>query len=155
LKAILRSAVLVSGLAISVVTGMTAATATPGVVAGAGFATLEDGFGNDAPGHGTADLTGAGLVGTTPIVPGSIHADFTYSEPSATCPAQGTAFGTVSGSLNGGFTWVRVGVVALITVNAEVSGNGVAVFATTSPIGNPCRTSAPVTAVVVAGIAGT
>lgn len=69
---------------------------------------------------GTIDCVG------TVSISGTMTADFSYSEPAATCPATGTADGTFSinnGAVTGDFAWDRVGATAAIVIS-NVDGEG-------------------------------
>jgi hypothetical protein len=93
---------------------------------------------------GTCNGNFAGKVNGTLTVDGDTIAvsganitsnGFSYNEPAATCPAQGTASGPFNisggsavpggtGSVNGTFTWQRVGATAVLTIQATVTVNG-------------------------------
>lgn len=101
---------------------------------------------------GVANGTASGQVNGTPLVLAALAANFNYQEPASTCPALGNAQGNFTvGAGYGTFTWVRVGANAVLTVSGvngygEVNGagDGVAAFAVTAPVGDPC--GQPVTA---------
>lgn len=142
MKAILRSAVLVAGLA-STLAITTSANAAPAAAVFSGNAQL-DCFGCGDT-HGTADLTLTGAPS------GSVHADFTANEPGGgLCLVTGTANGTVEGAINTNFNWTRVGATAVITLGTPGTttfGAGVAVF-----VASGITCGAAVTA-TVAGVA--
>ncbi|HVF04107.1 MAG TPA: hypothetical protein VNA20_04650 [Frankiaceae bacterium] len=130
MKAILRSAVLAATAATAL--AMTTAPANAaGAVAFTGEATINC-FGC-GPSSGSANLAVTGTVnGTTQVAThGSWNATagFSVNEPSATCPATGSASGSVSGA---GFTvtfnWTRVGATAVITTAGHINGGGSAAF---------------------------
>jgi hypothetical protein len=80
--------------------------------------------------NGTCNGTATGVVvtagGAQTQIQGSFNASFSYNEPVATCPAQGTANGTFSiggGQITGSFSWQRVGATAVITLS-NVNGGG-------------------------------
>lgn len=77
----------------------------------------------------------AGTGAFTLFPGGPFWADFWVDEPSAPCPLVGTAQGRFWGSVNGDFTWTRVGSQLDIRTNG-VPGEGS--FTITSPVGNPC-----------------
>lgn len=106
--------------------------------------------------RGTAQQSGYGTgqaSGTMQLdfVNGSSFASYTAREDAGTCPATGTADGTISGVASGNFHWTRVGALALLSfAGGNVNGaDGVMAFVVTSPLGNPC--GGPVTA-TVAGV---
>jgi hypothetical protein len=148
---ILRSALVVGALAASVTAGVSPASATPGgSVTCTGTVTLPT-FGQ-GPDHVTnAHLSCTGVIGTTTFNNATATVNFDYNEPSATCPATGTASGTVTlGSYTVSFTWTRVGATAAITTTGAIDGGGVGVFVVA---GNPCGGN-NVSATVVAHVAG-
>jgi hypothetical protein len=165
LKKILRSAVLVAGIATGLILGSTSANA-----AGAGVFTGDVSLNGFGVGSSTGEAwlcvvgafapppTVATAVGPCTSVTGhaasNVHATFDLNEPSASCPATGTAVGSVTGAVTGNFTWTRVGAVAVISTSGGSLGTGVGVaaFAVTSPVGNPCNTAAGTT--VKATVAG-
>jgi len=159
LKKILRSAVLVAGIATSITMGMTSANA-----AGAGVFTGTakiNSFGTGAS-SGTADLCVHGYVLGQPVVGacvegvtgrvGNVKATFDVFEASATCPLTGQASGSFSGAVNGTFNWTRVGATAVISITGGnlAGGSGTAAFKVTEPAGLPC--GGPVVATVVGAI---
>jgi hypothetical protein len=150
LKAILRTAVVVAGLATAVATSITPASAAPGAVAFVGSANITCfGCGDSA---GTASLTGVGVVNGG-AANGSASATYTVHEDTgAGCIVSGTASGSVSGAVNVDFNWTRVGAVAVISTTGDVNGQGVAAFVVTSPVGNPC--GGAVSAEVAGAVAG-
>ncbi len=103
---------------------------------------------------------GAGVHGTTPFTATSLNATFDYNEPCvlAEPPVAGFANGTATlGAAEVDFSWVRVGLVAVITTGAPRFGHdhtgagaGVAAFAPLPPLGT-CAAPAPLTA-IVAGV---
>lgn len=107
------------------VIGIPAASAAPNatVCTFSGNAALNSGFpatGGAGALDGTISCTG------TVSVSGTLHADFTYNEPQATCPAAGTAAGVFSvngGAITGDFSWTRVGGTAAIVIS-NVNGGG-------------------------------
>lgn len=141
MKAILRSAVIVAGLATSVVVGMTGASAADaGVFTGSASINC---FGCGSS-NGTAELDIA--AGT---LSGHVHASYTVNEPPATCPVQGSATGSTTGAVTVNFVWTRLGATAVITTTGSVNGAGVAAFVV---VGNPC--GGPVTATVAGALVG-
>lgn len=85
---------------------------------------------NTPGGTCTGTAAGALVTSTGQQVPatGAFHAEFTYTEPAATCPAQGSAAGTFTittpaGTISGQFSWVRVGATAAIEI-FDVDGGG-------------------------------
>ena len=102
------------------------------------------------PCNGTCFGTFSGKANGSPK--GTLSLSYSYHEPSATCPAQGTAHG--SGTLAGkpfSFNWTRVGLSAVITVKYNgTSGAGAAVFV---PSKTACNGAAR-TATVVGTAAG-
>jgi len=153
-KAILRSAIVAAGAASTMIAGMTPASAAPGgVVAFTGTASIGC-FGCPGPRPGTAVLSGTGVTLEGNVISGTANATYTVTDPAdVTCVITGSATGSVTGAINVGFTWLRVGATAVITTTGEVNGAGAAVFVVTSPVGNPC--GGPVTATVVGAVAGT
>jgi hypothetical protein len=141
-KAILRSAVLAATAATSIAMMGSPASAQDVVVFTADATIACFGCG---PSTGTAHLTT--VAGT---ISGEADADFDLNEPPATCPVTGDANGTVSGDINVTFGWVRVGAIAVITTNGDITGAGVAAFTVE---GNPCG-GANVHASVVGAVAG-
>lgn len=128
MKAILRSAVLAAGV-VSTVAMMGAPAQAQGAVAFTGTATI-DCFGCGTS-TGTATLSGSGVLNGA-AVSGSASASFDLEEPAATCPASGSASGSVTGVVNVDFTWLRVGATAVITTSGDIDGAGTAAFAVTS-----------------------
>jgi hypothetical protein len=87
---------------------------------------------------GTASLTVVGAVRGS-VTSGSAFASYTVHEATgAACVISGTADGTLTGAINGSFSWMRVGALAVISTAGDIDGQGIAAFAITSPIGNPC-----------------
>jgi hypothetical protein len=90
--------------------------------------------------HGTADVcaffVGAGGQAGLCL---PVHATFTVNEPTATCPFQGSAVGTMSGgpTFSANFAWTRVGMWAVMTTTGTVNGAGPAGFVPKTP-GLPC-----------------
>jgi hypothetical protein len=149
LKAILRTAVVVAGLATAVATSITPASAATGAIAFVGDAHITC-FGCGDSG-GTANLTGAGVGGSAST--GTATATYTVHEDTgAGCIVSGTASGNVVGVVNVDFNWTRVGAVAVISTTGDINGQGVAAFVVTSPIGNPC--GGAVSAEVAGAVAG-
>ena len=91
---------------------------------------------------------------TFPVAGPNGHASFTVREPGGdlSCLVTGDASGevVVTGDLGHAFTWTRVGAVGVVTV--QNVGNGVATFAVTSPLGNPC--GGPVSALIHGWVVG-
>ena len=152
---ILRNVVLAAAVA-----GATAMTGTPANAAGAGVFTgvaSINCFGCGVS-NGSADLWVTGVVGTTPaaavqgVTPPNAKATFSVTEIPSQCPVTGSAVGVVTGAVNVGFSWTRVGATAVITTTGDINGGGAAAFAVTSPVGNPC--GGAVTAQVVGAVAG-
>lgn len=85
---------------------------------------------------GTASLF-IGPSGSADISPNAT-ATFTVNEPPSTCPATGSAAGTVTGAINVNFTLTRLGSLAVISTTGEITGAGIANIVVTSPLGNPC-----------------
>jgi hypothetical protein len=102
------------------------------------------------PGAGTGTFAGTatGLCNGSPSVLAGASASFTYSD---TVPAVGTATGslTVSGCGTFSFSWIRVGVTAVVTING-LQGAAVCGFAPTSVTVPP---PGPATAAVACGFA--
>ena len=98
---------------------------------------------NDGTCGGTSAAAGIG-DGASVAGTGNFSAVYSYTEPTLTCPALGTANGTATvGGVSENFSWLRIGAVAVITLNdgsgsATDLGAAVATFAVTSPVGNPC-----------------
>jgi hypothetical protein len=71
---------------------------------------------------------------------GSTNAHTYFSTGQTLCPAVSTATGTVTGAATTTFYWTRVGAVAVITTSGGSigSGQGLATFAVTDPLGYPC-----------------
>jgi hypothetical protein len=147
-KAILRKAVLAVGAAATIATGTTPASADPGAVAFIGTATIAC-FGCGVS-QGSADLTVTGTANGR-VVSGPAHAVYTVSEVSV-CSVQGRAEGTVTGTVNVTFLWVRYGATAVISTAGDVNGSGVGTFVITGPLGLPCGSS--VAAVVSGTVTG-
>lgn len=149
MKAILRSAVLAAGVASTL-----AMTAVPSSAQGAGVFTGEASINCFGCGvsSGTATLSVTGEVNGVAQVGASASATYTVTEIPSQCPVTGSANGTVSGAVNVTFAWTRVGATALITTSGDINGGGTAVFAVTSPVGNPC--GGPVTANFAGAVAG-
>lgn len=141
--------------------------ATPAHALGAGAFTADvtlNGYGVGA-GNGTARLcytgvNGLGLIVSTNLctsITGSsganVTANFNFNVPAGSCPAVGNVAGAFAGAIAGNFNWTHVGAVAVIggTSGAGVIV-GVATFAVTSPLGNPCGT--PITSTVKATAVG-
>ena len=115
-----------------------------------------------ASGNGTCSGTVNGAVvtsaGAQTAVQGSFNANFSYNEPTLTCPAQGTANGTFSingGQITGSFSWVRVGATAAITLSnvngaglTGASGASVAGFESPNAVTNCLAGGGPLTATV-------
>src|SRR5688500_13702054 len=73
-------------------------------------------FGCPGTTTGTAALTVAGVVGSTPVA-GAVRADFHGDLGSApNCLVGGQASGAFSGVVDGTFTWTRRGAAAVITI---------------------------------------
>ena len=100
-----------------------------------------------------ANLPAIPPVPPLPTVAPNVWATYTVFESPTTCPITGSANGATTGDVVVQFNWTRVGATAVITTTGDINGGGVAVFAVTDPIGNPC--GGPVTAVVAGAIAGT
>ena len=102
-----------------------------------GTASLNSGFPCTGTCNGTFNGTarGATVLPTNNCATGCpFTAAYNYNEPDGTClaghpaAAIGTANGTYTiGSINGGFSWTRVGVTAIILLN-NPTGVGVAAF---------------------------
>jgi hypothetical protein len=122
------------------------ASAAPGGVAFLGTANIQC-FGC-ANSQGNASLTVAGTVGGS-LASGSATATYTGGPAGLSCLVSGNASGSVSGAVNLDFFWTRVGAVAVISTSGDITGQGVATFVVTSPLGIPCGTS------VTAQVAGT
>lgn len=102
---------------------------------------------------GTASLTFTGYYNGYAVVNGPAFASYTVVETPSQCPVTGSATGTVVGAVNVVFNWTRVGATAVVTTSGDINGGSVAVFAVTSPVGNPC--GGPVQALVQGAVAGT
>lgn len=141
-----------------------AASAAPGAgqVAFTCTATLPN-FPAASGSNGTCSGTATGVVvtsaGVQTAVQGSFNASFSYNEPVATCPAQGTANGTFSingGQITGSFSWQRVGATAAITLSSvngagltSASGAALAAFESPNAVSNCLAGGGPLTATVV------
>jgi len=116
-------------LAAMLVVGMMAmpANAEVGAFVFNGTASLNSGFPCTGACNGTFSGTarGATVLPTNNCATGCpFTANYTYSEPDGTCvaghpaAALGTANGTYNiGSINGGFSWTRVGVTAILVLS--------------------------------------
>jgi hypothetical protein len=102
-------------------------------------------------------------------VSGSASATYTYFEPNgATCPAVGTAFGSINpgtAHVSANFTWARTGLIALVkltnvTANgiSEPNGTIVSIFAPApkAPLGQPggCDNTKTASAEIAAVVSG-
>src|ERR1051325_234451 len=118
-----------SVLAAMLVVGMMAmpANAETGAFVFNGTASLNSGFPCTGACNGTFSGTARGgtVLPTNNCATGCpFTANYTYSEPDGTCvaghpaAALGTANGTYTiGSINGGFSWTRVGVTAILVLS--------------------------------------
>jgi hypothetical protein len=157
----LSTAAVLTALASSTAVAPSSAPAAPG--AGAFYGTVHiDCFGcGDSDGYGDwcwwyIVLPDGRIICLDDILPPwyNTHATFTVHEsPGAECAVSGTADGVMTGAVNGGFTWARVGAFAVITTTGDVNGSGVMSFVVTSPAGLPC--GSPVTANVAGEVHGT
>lgn len=87
------------------------------------------------PSSGTLSGTASG-VGRVPLF-GPVGGSFSFNGPGATCPATGTASGTMSGSTwSANFNWTQVGAVGVVTTSGGVNGTGTIAFRVEP--GNPC-----------------
>lgn len=107
-----------------------------------GTATLNGGFNaTNASGSFSGSAHCVSSSGGT-VVGGSASATFQYSNTAVLGDATGTL--TISGVGSCGFSWVRVGVSAVVTFSGACSGTAVAAFAPTSS-----TDAVPATAAVV------
>lgn len=161
MKAILRNVVLGATAAVTAMTMSTAPANAAGAVTFTGGATINC-FGC-GPSSGKAFLCINGQIGShtyvhvdVPCTASNANADasFSLNEPAATCPATGSANGTVKtrdGNHTITFAWTRVAGSAVITTAGDIAGGGSAAFAPDSPL--PCN-GTNVTATFAGSVAG-
>ena len=126
-RSLLLSAIV--AMLVALIPAPSASAATPLVAVVQGTATLSGGFGACGASGSFSGTAVAGIHGTNVIVNGSASATFTY------CNTQiGGTVSNASITIDGhtcGFTWERVGVVAVLTFTNGCTGGGVAAFAPT------------------------
>lgn len=81
-----------------------------------------------------------------------VFLEFYSNETPDLCPVLGEVHGTMSGIVDGTFSWVRTGNVAVVRTEGEMNGGGVAVFLPVDPL---AYCGGPVTQTVFMTIAGT
>ena len=104
-------------------------------------------------GYHAQRCTGTGEFIATGTRNGSVRLTFEHWEASYQCPATGSMYGTMSGALNGSFTWVRVGTTAW--GNVEGDTHGALHGETTVATPEQCAAEEPVDFTAVITIAGT
>ena len=148
----MRNVLRAAALTVALASVPAPAHADPGAIAFYGVAYI-DCFGCGAS-FGTADLSAYGATAGRGVISGSASATYTTQQPAGpACVLTGTATGSVSGAVYVTFGWTRVGALALITTNGEITGTGTATFRVVSPgLLIPC--GRPVVAEVIGAISG-
>lgn len=126
-RSLLLSAVV--AMLVALIPAPSASAHTPVEAVVVGEARLNGGFGACWASGSFSGTAVAGINGTDVIVNGSASATFEYCNTQVTGEVRNASI-TIAGHTCG-FTWVRAGVVAVITFTGGCNGGGVAAFAPT------------------------